>query len=141
MTWEDVLAEVIGAFLSGSLNFRIGHYSITVRSATGTPARFTFAVAIAAAEALFAGEPGTITIGDVTVVIAYIVAPAGESNATPVSSELAASIAAAVHVLPTPAAASVAAAAAVASVAIAPTSAVRGKVTTEPPPRVGHTEP
>lgn len=88
MTWEQLLADVLGAFIQAKFTFSVNGFAVVVSTASGAPARLTFASAIATAEQIFTNGAGTVQVGDVIVTIVR-----SSNNATDESTALAAAIA------------------------------------------------
>jgi hypothetical protein len=89
--WEAILAETLGAFLSGKLSFVVDDIAVTISSSSGTPVKFSLATAIFAAESVFLGSTGQLQVGSVLITLAPQ-APS-ESNASEQSLAIASAIA------------------------------------------------
>lgn len=65
-----LLTAALGAAMSRSLSFRVGNKTVTAADTQGKPTHFTFGAAIAAGEAVLAGQTGSFQVGDISVSIA-----------------------------------------------------------------------
>ena len=67
--WQAVTLALGAAVFSHQVSFRVGSKTVTASDESGAPVHFTYGAALVAAEAVLAGQTGTIQVGNIKVTV------------------------------------------------------------------------